>query len=98
MKIRSAGCVLDDVDWVPTGAVYEVRGGVVGEPFVLPEGFAQARSAFVERFPSARTGISSVLGDIERIATGLRTLSKGRQAFFAILWKGFWPLQGSPRW
>ena len=73
--------VLDDVDWVPTGAFYEVRGGPVGEPFVLPEGFAQARSALVERFPSARAGIGSVLGDMERIAIGLGILSKGRQAF-----------------
>ena len=73
--------VLDDLDWVPTGAVYEVRGGPVGEPFVLPVGFAQARSALVKRFPSSAAGIGSVLADMERIATGLGTLSKGCQAF-----------------
>jgi len=73
--------VLEDVDWIPTGTVYEVRGGPVGEPFVLPKGFAQARSALVERFPSARAGIGYVLADMERIATSLGTLSKGRQAF-----------------
>ena len=33
--------VLDKVAWVPTGSVYEVRGGPVGAPFVLPEGFAR---------------------------------------------------------
>jgi phytoene dehydrogenase-like protein len=71
--------VLEDVDWIPTGTVYEVRGGPVGEPFVLPKGFAQARSALV--VPSARAGIGSVLGDMERIATSLGTLSKGPQAF-----------------
>ena len=48
---------------------------------MLPKGFAQARSALVEHFPSARAGIGSVLGDMERIATSLGTLSKGRQAF-----------------
>ena len=73
--------VLDEVDWVPTGAIYEVRGGPVGEPFVLPEGFAPARHALVERFPSAAAGVRSVLGEMERIATGLGTLSRGRQAF-----------------
>ena len=72
--------VLDDVDWVPTGAIYEVGGGPVGEPFVLPEGFAPARHALLEGFPSAAAGISSMLGEIEHIATGLGTLSKGRQA------------------
>src|SRR6516225_6673354 len=73
--------VLDKVEWVPTGAVYEVRGGPVGEPFVLPEGFAKAQRALVERFPSAATGIGSVLGDMEHIAIGLGTLSRGRHAF-----------------
>ena len=73
--------VLDQVEWVPTGAVYEVRGGPIGEPFVLPDGFAQARLALLERFPSARAGIGSVLGEMERISTALATLSKGREAF-----------------
>jgi phytoene dehydrogenase-like protein len=73
--------VLNDVEWVPTGAIYEVRGGPLGEPFVLPEAFGKARHALVERFPSAATGIDSVLGDMERIAIGLGTLSKGRHAF-----------------
>jgi len=69
--------VLDNVEWVPTGAVYEVRGGPVGEPFVLPEGFTQARHAFGECFPSAKAAIGSVLGEMERIATGLGTLRQG---------------------
>jgi phytoene dehydrogenase-like protein len=73
--------VLDEVEWVPTGSLYEVRGGPVGSPFVLPEGFAAARHALAERFPSARAGIGSLLGDMERIATGLGTLSRGREAF-----------------
>jgi len=73
--------VLDQVEWVPTGAVYEVRGGPIGEPFVLPPGFAQARLALLERFPSARAGIGSVLGEMERISTAFGTLSKGREAF-----------------
>src|SRR5271169_434365 len=28
--------VLDDIDWIPTGAIYEVRGGLLGEPFCCP--------------------------------------------------------------
>jgi phytoene dehydrogenase-like protein len=73
--------IIDEVEWVPTGSLYEVRGGPVGEPFVLPDNFAQARGALVERFPSAATGIGSVLGDMERIANGLGALSTGREAF-----------------
>ncbi len=43
--------VLDEVEWVPTRSLYEVRGGPVGAPFVLPESFAAARDALTERFP-----------------------------------------------
>ena len=46
-----------------------------------PEGFAAARAALGERFPAARGGIASVLGDMEKIATGLGVLSRRREAF-----------------
>ncbi len=37
--------VLNEVQWVPTGSLYEVRGGPVGAPFTLPESFGAARLA-----------------------------------------------------
>jgi phytoene dehydrogenase-like protein len=73
--------VLDAVEWVPTGSIYEVRGGPVGQPFVLPDGFVAARSALAERFPSSEAGVAAVLGDMERITSGLGTLSRRREAF-----------------
>jgi phytoene dehydrogenase-like protein len=73
--------VLDKVAWVPTQTVYEVRGGPVGVPFVLPESFAEARAGLIDRFPSARTGIGPVLTEMQQIATGLGVLSKGARAF-----------------
>ena len=73
--------VLDELEWVPTGPLYEVRGGPVGDPFVLPEGLGAADRALCERFPSARAGIRSILGDMERLTSGLGILSKGRGAF-----------------
>jgi phytoene dehydrogenase-like protein len=73
--------VLDKVEWVPTQTVYEVRGGPVGVPFVLPEGFAEARAGLLDRFPSARAGIGPMLAEMEQIATGLGVLSKGPRAF-----------------
>ncbi|HEX9880951.1 MAG TPA: FAD-dependent oxidoreductase [Hyphomicrobium sp.] len=74
--------VLDKVNWVPTGAVYQVRGGPIGDvPFELPEGFTQARWSLVDRFPQARDGIGSVLHDMEQTVGALGVLSKGRQAF-----------------
>jgi phytoene dehydrogenase-like protein len=73
--------VLDALTWVPTGAVYEVRGGPVGRPFVLPDGFDTARAALFDRFPSSRSGAAAILGDLERIASGLGILSRRREAF-----------------
>lgn len=73
--------VLDKVVWVPTGSVYEVRGGPLGVPFVLPDGFAEARTALTERFPTLKSGIDDILSDMERITECLGTLSRGRAAF-----------------
>jgi len=73
--------VLNAVDWVPAGGLYEVGGGPVGSPFGLPEGFAAARAALLDRFPAARAGIEMVLGDVERIATGLGVLGRERAVF-----------------
>jgi phytoene dehydrogenase-like protein len=73
--------LIDAVQWVPTGSLYEVRGGPVGAPFSLPEGFAAARQALGERFASARPAFESVLGDMEHIVHGVGTLSRGRAAF-----------------
>ncbi len=72
--------VLDAVEWVPTGALYEVRGGPVGAPFMLPDSFATARAALADRFPTARKGIDAVLADIEQITTALGVLSRNRAA------------------
>ena len=72
--------VLDAVEWVPIGSFFEVRGGPVGEPFLLPDNFTAARNALVQRFPEANAGIRRVLGEIERIATGIGAPSRGRDA------------------
>src|SRR5262249_16061411 len=49
--------VLDKVEWVPTGSIFEVRGGPLKEPFALPSGFEAARDALAQRFPEQREAI-----------------------------------------
>lgn len=73
--------VLDAVTWVPSGALYEVRGGPLGAPFVLPDNFDAARTALTERFPRAKDGIARLLGEMEAIAAAAGTLSRGARAF-----------------
>jgi phytoene dehydrogenase-like protein len=66
--LRRAG-VLDAVQWVAAGSLYEVRGGPLNAPFVLPDNFDAARRDLTQRFPEARDGISAVLNEMERIAS-----------------------------
>jgi phytoene dehydrogenase-like protein len=73
--------LLDTLTWVPTGGLYEVRGGPIGAPLVVPDGFTDARAALAERFPAARGGLGTLLREMENIAEGLGHLSKGRAAF-----------------
>ena len=73
--------LLEAVEWVPVGSFYEVRGGPVGAPFLLPDNFAGARAALGDRFPAASKGIGAALREIEAMSVGLGTLSRGRDAF-----------------
>jgi phytoene dehydrogenase-like protein len=65
--------VLDAVKWIPAGALYEVRGGPLDRPFVLPDNFAAARLALTKRFPAARAGIRQLLDEMEGIASATGT-------------------------
>jgi phytoene dehydrogenase-like protein len=69
--------VLDAVKWIPAGAFYEVRGGPLDRPFAMPDNFDAARHALTERFPEASAGIHRLLGEMERIASAMGTLSQG---------------------
>src|SRR5712664_2793692 len=73
--------VIDAVKWIPGGALYEARGGPLDQPFVMPDNFDAAKRALTERFPEARAGIHQMLGEMERIASAMGTLSQGTDAF-----------------
>lgn len=60
--------VLDAVEWLPTPALYEVRGGPIGEPLRVPARFGDARAALAARFPRARAGIEHVLDAMAAVA------------------------------
>jgi phytoene dehydrogenase-like protein len=72
--------VIDAVKWIPSDALYQVRGGPLEQPFVLPDNFEEAKRALTERFPEARAGIHQLLGDMERIACHASGLSKAAGA------------------
>ncbi len=53
-RILGALGILDDLEFVPVGAFYEVRGKLFDPPFVLPHGFDAAEAALADRFPQHR--------------------------------------------
>lgn len=71
--------ILDEIEWLPTGPLYKVRGGPIGEAFELPPGFAAAHDALAARFPDKRDGIKRFLGEIETIHDALWTLKQARE-------------------
>ena len=73
--------VIDAVKWIPSGAFYEARGGPLERPFTMPDNFDAARRALTERFPEARAGLHQLLGEMERIASAMGTLSQDGNAF-----------------
>jgi phytoene dehydrogenase-like protein len=73
--------VLDAVNWIAAGALYEARGGPLERPFVLPDNFAAARRALTERFPEASAGIHRLLGEMESITEAMGILASGSGAF-----------------
>src|SRR5436190_4543240 len=68
--------VLDKVEWIPTGSLFQVRGGPLREPFNLPAGFETARAALSQRFPDAREAVAKTLGEMERMAGAAGDLAR----------------------
>ncbi len=71
--------VLDEIEWIPTGALYTARGGPLAEPFTLPCGFSAAHDALSDRFPDKRHAIQRFLSEVEQIYDSLWTLRQARE-------------------
>lgn len=67
---------LDKVEWVPTGPIYQVRGGPLREPFTLPAGFDAARDVLTAHFPGARDAIVATLDEMATLADAVGALAR----------------------
>lgn len=85
--------VLDEIEWLPTGALYTARGGPLTEPFTLPTGFEAAYDALAARFPDKALAIKEFLGEIEQIYDSMWTLRQAReQSSFGKLMRALWEI------
>jgi phytoene dehydrogenase-like protein len=73
---------LDGVQWISAGALYEMRGGPLGAPFVLPDDLDGARAALTSRFPDSAAAIDRFLGEMRRLA--IAAGDGGLDAVFAL--------------
>jgi phytoene dehydrogenase-like protein len=68
--------VIDAVKWIPSAAFYQVRGGPLSQPFLMPDDFDAARRALTERFPEVRRGIDQLLGEMQTIVAVMSQFSQ----------------------
>ena len=54
------------VELVPVGDFQEVRGAILGEPFILPHGFDAVEAALTERFPQEQKAIHAFVRQLKR--------------------------------
>jgi all-trans-retinol 13,14-reductase len=95
--LRSLG--LDrDIPFVDVGDLHEVRGPLLGEPFVLPRGLDAALAATKQRFPHQAKGLDGHFERIRAIRHAVATLSEHREDRSWWLWNApalprrLWPL------
>lgn len=79
-EVLTRAGVLDKVKWIPSGALYQARGGPLREPFLMPDGFEAAWRALIGRFPEAGQGIEALLGEMERIVAAMAAISRDKHA------------------
>lgn len=63
-----------DIEFVPVGDFYEVRGPLIGEPLTIPHGIHAIEARLIERFPEDRDAIGRFLIQVDGILTVLHTL------------------------
>ena len=66
--LRELG-LLESLDFVEVGELFEVRSALLDEPFALPSGRERAVSAAQERFPRHSRAVESYFGTIDDIRT-----------------------------
>ena len=85
--------LLDEIEWLPTGSLYTVRGGPLSQAFDLPKGFAAAHDALAGRFPDKRNAIGRFLQEVEQIHDALWTLKQAREeGSLAKFTRGVWEM------
>jgi phytoene dehydrogenase-like protein len=63
-----------DIEFVPVGDFYQVRGPLIGEPLTIPEGIDAIEKRLVERFPEEQESIQRFLKQVDGVMDTLYLL------------------------
>lgn len=63
-----------DVEFVPVGDFFQVRGGLIGEPITIPHGIDAIEARLAGRFPAERDAIGRFLKQVDTILGTVYTL------------------------
>lgn len=77
--------VLDDLEFVPVGDFYQVRGPLFDPPIALPHGRAAAERALAEHFPEHRRGVAKFFQRIDAVQSALALVGEEHDTLWWIL-------------
>ena len=83
----------DAIEFAPAPDIYQVRGPIVGEPFVLPHGFDAIEDALTARFPHQERNIGRFLRHVRRAQKALDYVGGGHGALWRIAHAAELPLE-----
>ncbi len=75
-RILAALGIDDDIDYVPAGALYQVRGGPFDRPFELPCGYREAEAALAQRFPNHRKAFHRFFERVQAVQSAMAVLGE----------------------
>lgn len=75
-RILQALGIADELEFVPTGPLYEIRSHLFDPPFVLPTGLDAAKAAVIERFPKHERAFRQFFGRVEAIRSAMGVLAE----------------------
>jgi len=96
-RVLKALGILDDIEFVPAGPLYEVRGRLFDPPFALPHGFDAAEAALNDRFPGRQSAFRRFFQRLRAVIEAVSTVGEHHDTlwWFAnapVLPMRLWPL------
>jgi phytoene dehydrogenase-like protein len=95
-RILTALGILDDLEFVPVGDVYEVRGPLFDPPFVLPHGFEAAEASLAARFPRHRSAFRHLFHRLRAVQEAMSVVGEPHDSLWWFLHAPALPLKMWP--